>query len=130
MPWVCSAGSSILIPSGPSGNHLHVILNDPARFDGYPPDQCVLVGVSTIRKAPYDDTLIIDPGRHPFITNQSYVVYRHARLDSSNKINSHVASQYFIPMESVDDQLLQEITEGVYESRHTPNFIKQLPISN
>lgn len=36
MAWVCKAGGTLLIPSGP-GYHLFVILNSPADFPTYPP---------------------------------------------------------------------------------------------
>jgi len=126
--WDCSAGSSLLVPSGPSGNHLHIILNNPTVFEGYTSDHCVLVGVSTIRNAPYDETCTIEPGKHSFIVEPSFVTYRHARVETANKLLSFVETQYFIPRDPVDNELLAEITAGIYKSKHTPNFIKQLLI--
>jgi len=59
--WVPVAGSTFLVPSGPSGYHLHVVLNDPCVFDGYGPVCCVvMVGfTSKVNGAPYDGEKLV-----------------------------------------------------------------------
>ena len=109
--WHCVAGGTLLVPSGAQGNHLHIILNDPKDFEGYPPQSCISVSVCTIRKGPYDDTRIINPGpnTHPFIKEPSYVAYRHSRMDSALRLHELVRTMLFKPLGGITQNLLEEI---------------------
>ena len=74
--WQAVAGATLLVPSGPTGKHLFIVLCDPVVLPGYGPQSCVLMAsVSTVRtEIPYDETCVLEPGCHPFITQRSYVV--------------------------------------------------------
>jgi hypothetical protein len=122
--WVCAAGSTLLIPSGPLGKHLFVVLNDPTDFEDYPPQSCVSVCLCTIRNPPYDTTRIIGAGAHPFITSSSYISYRHARIDQAAHLESLVRNKQFSPLEPVSEDLLAQIRSGLHLSRQTPNYLK------
>ena len=78
-------GGTLIIPSGPKGKHFFIILNKPKDFAGYI-NSSVLVNVSSIRNAPYDNTCILEPGSHPFIKQRSYIAYRHARVDREESL--------------------------------------------
>jgi len=80
MAWVCQAGGTLLIPSGPA-YHLFVMLNNPTDFPTYPPQSCILVSFSTIRPGPYDATRVVQAGVHPFVKETSFVAYRQARIN-------------------------------------------------
>ncbi len=129
--WVCAAGGTLLVPSGPEGNHLHIILNNPKDFDSFPPQSCVSVSICTIRKGPYDNTRIINPGpgTHPFIKAPSYVAYRYSRIDSATRLQELVRTMLFNPLDDINQNLLEEIRTGLNDSPHTPNFLKQLDLS-
>jgi len=122
--WVCVAGGTLLIPS--NGFHLHIILNDPCIFDGYKHEQCILVGISTVRKAPYDQTCIIEAGAHDFIKNQSYAYYRKARLDFVSHLNSMVRVNSFRPHNPATIELLDAVRNGLHKSKQTKKHIIDL----
>jgi hypothetical protein len=124
--WLCVAGSSLLIPSGTDGSHLFIILNDPCDFDGYPTQSCVSVCTCTIRSGPYDDTCVLQAGSHPFLNANSFVAYRHARMDQATHLQNGVASGIFVPRPSLDDRLLNAVRDGLYRSPQTPRYLKRL----
>lgn len=128
MPWVCQAGGTLLIPTGP-GYHLFVILNAPANFPTYPTRSCVLVSFSTIRAGPYDATRIVRPGAHPFVKEPSFVGYRQARMETSAVLAERVDSGMYVVREPVADTLRTELIAGLYASPLTPGYLKKLAIS-
>jgi len=128
MPWVCQAGGTLLISSGP-GYHLFVVLNAPANFPTYPPQSCVLVSFSTIRSGPYDSTRIIPPGAHPFIKEPSFVAYRQARMETVADLAGRVASGVYVAREPVADALRLDLIAGLYFSPLTPRYLKKLTIT-
>lgn len=91
-------GDAILIPSGPQGHHLFIILNDPKPIPGYgTADHCVMVNVSTIDPAlPHDGTCVLASGSHPFIVAHSYVYYKGVRVDRADHIDNCVTRGSFI----------------------------------
>ncbi len=121
--WSCTPGSTLLIPSGPEGNHLFIILTSPKDFDGYR-DSSVLVNVSTIKKGPFDDTCVLQPGEHSFIVSNSYVAYRQARVERRTDLIDKVESRFFIPHDPVSDELLKRIQKGLHQSKQTRKFLK------
>lgn len=127
MAWVCQAGETVLIPSGP-GYHLFVVLNNPADFPTYPPQSSVLVSFSTIRPGPYDATRVVQPGAHPFIRERSFVAYRQARMETAAVLAERVDSGIYIPREPVTQELRAELVAGLYESTLTPRYLKKLRI--
>jgi len=128
MPWVCQAGGTLLIPTGP-GYHLFVILNAPADFPTYPPRSCVLVSFSTIRSGPYDATRIVPAGAHPFIKERSFVAYRQARMETAGVLAARVDSGMYVAREPVAEQLRADLIAGLFESSLTPRYLKKLRIA-
>ena len=128
MPWECAAGSTLLIPSGPIGNHLFVVLNHPKDFEGHAPQSCVSVSVCTIRTTFYDRTVVLEPGNgmHPFVQHPSYVSFRRARIDTAAHLRNLVEGQVAFPRDPVSQTLLKQICEGLQASEQTPNYIKDL----
>ena len=120
-------GGTLIIPSGSRGKHLFVILNKPKDFAGYI-NSSVLVNVSTVRKAPYDDTCILEPGSHPFIKQQSYIAYRHARIDREESLIQKVSASLFAPHVPLNDKLLKRVQGGLYMSPQTRRFLKEVDI--
>ena len=127
--WVCSEGGTLLIPSG-QGNHLFVVLNNPKDFDGYAEQSCVSVSICSIRDAPHDSTRILKAGSHPFVNRDSYVAYRHARIDTAGHLQQLVKERVFVPLDPFRGELLQAIQAGLFTSPHTPNYLKHLQPKN
>lgn len=127
MAWVCQAGGTVLIPSGP-GYHLFVVLNDPTDFPTYPPQSCALVSFSTIRLGPYDATRVVQAGVHPFIKEASFVAYRQARMETAAVLAERVDSGMYVAREAVTEQLRADLITGLYASLLTPRYLKKLHI--
>jgi len=122
--WACVAGGTLLIPSGSYGYHLFIILNEPKNFDEYL-ESSVLVGISTIRRACYDDTCVLTAGTHSFVKSDSYVVYRDARTERFSSLEQKVKSGLFKPHDPVTQETLVAVRQGLLESKHTRNYLKK-----
>lgn len=116
--WQAVAGATLLMPTGPTGDHLHVVLNDPKQFPGYGSHlSIVLVSVSTVRTGiPYDDTCVLSPGCHAFVKDKSYVVYRRARIEQVLHVAQLVERGLFKPHSPFTPQLLTLIAVGLKSS--------------
>lgn len=110
VPWQPSAGATLLIPSGPAGSHLFVVLCDPVVFPGYGSRACVvLVNLSSVRPGiHHDPTCVLQPGCHPFVETESYVRYRDARIYGIVELIERVGQGLFVPH--------QPMAEAVYAS--------------
>lgn len=127
--WLPTSGQTLFMPSGPAGAHLFVILNDPVALTGYPGVVCVLVCVcSKYPNVPYDPTCELAPGCHPFVTHDSYVAYRHARIETSTSLATLVAQGVFIPNQPCADPPFSQIKAGLNTSSNTKRAFKNLPI--
>jgi hypothetical protein len=128
--WQASAGATLLVPSGPEGKHLFVVLCDPVVLQGYGPNPCVvMVNLSTVRPGiPYDSTCVLKAGEHPFVTQDSYVVYGAMRVDRVSDLAQRVAQGYFTAHEPMPAQVLARIQAGRTVSPRTTREFKLLPI--
>lgn len=126
--WLCKEGSSLLVPSGPSGLHLFVIALGPLVLDDYgSAPQVLMVSATTLREGlPHDDACILEAGDHPFIQHRSYIAYRYARLDSASHVEKMVASQIWHPKEPCSTELLDRIITGFLRSRLVPREFRKL----
>ena len=78
MPGMQKEGT-VLIPSGPSHDpgrmHLHVVCTDPDN------DGCqLIVSICTKINSLCDPSCTLQPHEHPFLTKESYVLYRNAEI--------------------------------------------------
>lgn len=115
-------GSTFLIPSGPrhdpGRHHLHIVI---ARKSG-PPRQVLLVSVCSIDSAPYDTTVVLNVGDHPFIQHPSYVNYRYVSVEEEEKILRGVNSGEFTKREDCSEDLLTTIKHGLQDSPQAKPF--------
>jgi hypothetical protein len=115
---------TLLIPSGPSHNpsqrHLFVILTNPSAQ----PDEeklVALAGITSIRaNVYYDPACLLFPGDHPFIVQDSYVLYSHARLEDAEALLRGVRDGRLIPHRPIDEPVFARICSGLMTSRHVP----------
>lgn len=128
--WQPRAGTTLLMPSGPEGDHLFIVLNDPKTFPTYGPNPCVvLVSLSTVRAgAHYDMTCVLDPGSHAFVKRASYVAYRYARIETVAHVATLVEQGLFKPDDPMPSELLIAIRDGLRLSQFTKREFKQLTI--
>lgn len=126
--WPCKTGSTLLVPSGPSGMHLFFIILGPLRLVDYgTTPQVLMVSSSTIRDGiPHDPACVLKSGDHPFIRHDSYITYRHIRTDSVFHVEKMVSSSVWSPREPCNEILLARIVDGVNTSKLIPRGIKPL----
>lgn len=124
--WDCICGNTLLIPSGPQGKHLFIVLTDPTNFDGHPPLSCISIPLCTIPSTPYDTTCIAQIGEHPFIIAPSYISYRHIRIDQASHIEKMVNALTAFPQSPVSPNFLARIQSGIHASKQIPNLFKKL----
>jgi len=124
--WECIAGSTVLIPSY-SGHHLHVVISDPAMYEGYKEERCLLVGITTVNEcAPYDRTCTLEDGDHEFINRTSYAFYYNAKFLSVDSIYTNIKSGAFVPKKPISKDILQKLADGFYRSDRTKRKYKKL----
>ncbi|SQE29849.1 Uncharacterised protein [Mannheimia haemolytica] len=74
--------------------HLYILLTDPC-FDGETGkgDMILSVNCSSIKDGKaLDETCILKAGTHEFITRDSFIFYRHIRIDSLDEIKAKYRS--------------------------------------
>ena len=126
--WAPSRGETLLVPSGPSGEHLFLMLLGPAVLPGYGPNpQVAMASITSIRTdIPFDGACILQPGEHPFVQHPSYVAYRYLRLDGEPHIARMVASSVWRVHQPCAPLLLQRVVDGVCKSKLTPREYKRI----
>jgi hypothetical protein len=128
--WMPSAGATLHLPSGPV-KHLFVVLNDPKTFNNYGSTVCiVLVNLSSVpaERIMFDSTCVLKAGSHPSIIRDSYVYYKHARIEQVRDVMQRIAAGMYSPGEAINEQQLQQIKSGLLQSPFTKREFKQLGI--
>ncbi|MFA9500768.1 hypothetical protein ACERCG_10145 [Mannheimia sp. E30BD] len=78
-----------------SYKHLYILLTDPC-FDGETGkgDMILSVNCSSIKnEKALDETCILKAGTHEFITRNSFIFYRHIRIDSLDEIKANIEAE-------------------------------------
>ena len=120
---------TLLMPSGPRSQpdqyHLFVVMTEPVEQ----PDTTklvALVNIASVRRGiTIDSTCVLPPGSHRFIIRESYVEYRHARLEECNALIRGVRDGKLIPQNLVDEPIFARIAEGMLRSSHITLRIRQ-----
>lgn len=116
--------ATFLCPSGPisdpSRKHLHVVLTESFGDAG----QVLVTSIASIRSRKYDDTCILEPGDHPFLTHHSYVLYRSTRLMEVKRIKQCLKSVEFVQHDDIREEIYKRIVIGLFDSKATPQFAK------
>ena len=119
---------TFLIPSiSPSSSgklHLHVAITDPIDSGNRIP-QILLVSISSISpgKSGHDQTCILKPADHPFITCDSYVVYRKAIIVELRDMERGIENGIIKPKERADAEVVDRIIKGIEKSPATKSHI-------
>lgn len=108
--------NTLLIPSGPSGSHLFVVMTKECS-EG----QHLLFSISSIKDGiNHDNACEFAGGEHKFITKPSFVYYRFADLRRADHIANLIAKNYFVPQDDLSPDHFARICAGVENSK----FIK------
>lgn len=130
LDWNPKAGDAFLVPSGPSGSHLFIVLNDPDDFSnfGYGKHLCVVsVNFSSVgAQTKFDQSCIVQTGDHPFITRESYAYYQGLRMDRASDIKKHIDSGAWQLKEKVSQELLDKLREGLQTSTYASREFKKI----
>lgn len=120
---VTKAGT-LLIASGPTHNpglrHLHVVCTDPCK-DGFQ----LIVSITSWTNNLCDGTCILQANDHDWLTHQSWVMYRAARLEAASTLDNGLQQGTFIPKAAMADEVFDRILYGICASPHTKRKIKQ-----
>lgn len=115
------AGSTLLIPSGPQGDHLFFCVLEPKVLTR---KDCVLLVPLCSVRAKFDSSCIVEVGEHPFVSHKSFIDYRHARVDAVEDIERKLLSKYFKRGDPADQALLTRIQQGLQLSSRVQRHIK------
>jgi len=126
--WRCVPGACVMIPSGPTGQHLFAVVAGPKVIDGHGSDQhVVLVGFSSIKpNIAHDPACEILPGEHPFIKKQTCIYYREPRLEKVSKVEQMVNAGVWRMCEPCDTALMRKILEGFEKSKRLPRYFRDV----
>jgi hypothetical protein len=70
-----------------------------------------------------DQTVILQPGDHPFITHQTAVLYGDSRIVDGRRIDSMIRDGTALAHQSCPAETLKLIQQGVLSSPYTPRKI-------
>lgn len=116
-------GMTLLFPSGPANDlrrlHLFVLMTSPSG----PARQVLMVPITSCHEK--SDTTCRVPGQgaaHQFVTHDSVVEYRHARIERVDVLARGVGSGEFVEKPPVDKALLSQVRAGFFTSRFAKPF--------
>lgn len=116
------AGMTILIPSGPVGDHLFVTVFDVQVNNGK--QQVLLASIET-QFSKCDKSCEMNVGDHAFVKHPSFVGYNHCRIEDLSHviscINSGVWKNNYPP---VSPAVLQKIQDGYISTKRVPRFVR------
>lgn len=116
---------TLLIPTGPV-KHLHIVMNDPVFFPELGYVAVLVVNISSIKSGQsYDESCILQPGLHPFITCDSYVYYKDAAILRVPRILERMQLGEISQHASVSESVFTEILAGFDKSKHVKQKIKR-----
>jgi hypothetical protein len=123
--WKPFAGGTLFIASGPAGDHLFVIAFEPGNIQGRgQSEQILLVPFCTVYPGgKHDSACVIQAGEHEFITHESFMDYRNARIESVSHVRDRIADGTFREHHPVTEPLLRRIQQGLASSKRVPRYV-------
>lgn len=119
---IIGAGSTLYITDG-AGPHLWLVLSDPV--GGAVRGWVVTVMIVTHKKWS-DDTVILQPGDHPFVRHESSVNYSTACERKVDLILRQMHRNRCELRETLDGEILARVQQGLLDSPRTVNAIRAL----
>lgn len=98
--------------------HLQVVLTDPDVNEEF-----ITVSVCT-RQPRMEAIVVLHEGDHPFISRESVVSYRYARIRQLSNVTTAISNGIARTRERVSDQLLLRIRAGLVDSDFTRNDVR------
>lgn len=116
-------GGTILGEISGRSKHLIIICNDPVFYNEETPgfEAVLTVNVTTCYGKDWeDDSCILNQGDHSFIKHKSFVYYKQAMPVMVEPLIKKVIDNEFIPLENVDESVLNRILLGFEKSKFVP----------
>jgi hypothetical protein len=85
----------------------------------------VLVSVTTLRRGK-DQTVVLQPGDHPFVKHPSCVFYQDAIIASASHLEAWIAGELATPTDPCPAELLKLVCDGFSASEFTPQKVVRL----
>lgn len=125
---MAAVGDAMLIDSGPTGLHLHVIIWGPGDVEWLASKpQMILAGVTTIYTGvPHDTGCVLAAGEHEFISHDSYVHFRKLRVDEPAHIDAMVNAGQWKAKTGCSGALVKKMRAGLCASRMVDRRFKLL----
>ncbi|MCW7551076.1 hypothetical protein NX722_28320 [Endozoicomonas gorgoniicola] len=117
--------ATLLIPTPVDGRkdlkHLFILLTDPVTHEKL----VLIVSLSSVKKGiPYDNSCVLYPGDHSFISKKSFVDYSRIQIVPADKIVNGVKKGVFQPFETLHTDLFARVCHGLQISERTkPRFL-------
>lgn len=90
--WTVFQQGTLFILTGPVP-HLHVVMNDPVLCGEINEMSVLVVNFSSVQPGTfYDPACILQPGCHPFINRESWVVYRGATVLKVPRLEAQITA--------------------------------------
>ena len=107
-------------PNQNTDNHLWVVVTDP---EGDPP-RVVMVNLTSFRPG-VDETVILNPGDHPFVRHKTVINYGDARFTCTKLIDKAYERGLATIKQPASAELQERIKNGLLESKEPPKNIKE-----
>lgn len=118
------SGMSFLMPSGtyhdPNQKHLFVVCTNPDDSGNV-----LLASVSSWKNHLCDPTCRLENGCHPFISKDSYVLYRKGRIEPTSAIEKGLKAGALVQKEDFDGETVNRMLAGFSTSKQTPIKIRK-----
>jgi molybdopterin-guanine dinucleotide biosynthesis protein A len=117
---IVGSGSALLLREpNRTKFHLWFVLTDPEGVDGL----MIAVMVCTM-KVFADETVLLEPGDHPFIKHESYVAYTSAKYVKRSRIEIALRSHHCFLKQSMSPPLLKRVQDGLLTSPYTVHAVR------
>ncbi|NHX00348.1 hypothetical protein HAX28_11935 [Pseudomonas koreensis] len=112
MPGNVFQQGTLFILTGPVP-HLHVVMNDPVYCGEIGEMSVLVVNISSIKpSAFFDPACVLQSGCHPFVTQDSWVVYRGATVLKVPRLEAKIAAGDVRPDHPVTQQVYNQVRLG------------------
>ena len=115
------AGDTVLMHNLSGGNpipHLWFVVTEPDPSTHL----CAMVSLTTLKNEK-DQTVLLHPKEHPFMTQTSTVFFSGAMVVDERVIEARIAERKVTPHVCCSPQLLALLRQGITASPHTPKKV-------
>lgn len=111
-PWTVFQQGTLFILTGPVP-HLHVVMNDPVHCGEINEMSVLVVNFSSIQPGTFHDSAcVLQPGCHPFINRESWVVYRGATVLKVPRLEAQITAGDVRPDAPVSRLIYDQVRAG------------------